>query len=40
MADAGRAPKRTVPFLITEPESIPARRYYDQEFYDLECELL
>jgi hypothetical protein len=40
MADAGQAPNRTVPFLITQPESIPARCYYDQELYDLECELL
>src|ERR1700761_5719054 len=40
MADAGQAPNRTVPFLITEPDAIPARRYYDKEFYELECEHL
>ncbi len=27
-----------VPYRITEPDRIPAERYYDQEFYDLECE--
>jgi nitrite reductase/ring-hydroxylating ferredoxin subunit len=31
---------KAVPFPVTNPERIPARRYYDQEFYDLECELL
>jgi len=30
----------TVPFKITDPERIPARRYYDDEFYKLECERL
>jgi nitrite reductase/ring-hydroxylating ferredoxin subunit len=29
-----------VPFQITDPERIPARRYYDEEFYKLECERL
>jgi nitrite reductase/ring-hydroxylating ferredoxin subunit len=29
-----------VPFQITDPERIPARRYYDAEFYKLECERL
>ena len=23
---------------VTDPERIPARRYYDEEFYRLECE--
>jgi phenylpropionate dioxygenase-like ring-hydroxylating dioxygenase large terminal subunit len=29
-----------VPFPITNPERIPTQRYYDEEFYRLECELL
>lgn len=29
-----------VPFRITDPEKIPAKRYYDEEFYKLECEKL
>ena len=29
-----------VPFRITDPERIPAQRYYDDEFYQLECERL
>jgi len=28
------------PFPITDPELIPAKRYYDEEFYRLECERL
>ncbi|MEZ5735087.1 MAG: aromatic ring-hydroxylating dioxygenase subunit alpha [Novosphingobium sp.] len=28
------------PFPITDPELIPAQRYYDEEFYRLECERL
>ncbi|MET0239368.1 MAG: aromatic ring-hydroxylating dioxygenase subunit alpha [Sphingobium sp.] len=39
VADIARAPK-PAPFQITDPERIPARRYYDQEFYDLEVERL
>ena len=31
---------RTIPFAVTEPDRIPAQRYYDKEFYELECELL
>ena len=31
---------RAVPFPIDDPERIPAQRYYDQEFYDLEVEHL
>ena len=27
---------RTVPFPITDPELIPAERYYDPEFFELE----
>lgn len=26
------------PLAITEPEKVPSRRYYDEEFYRLECE--
>lgn len=32
--------KHKVPFQITDPERIAARRYYDEEFYKLECERL
>ena len=28
------------PFPVTNPELIPAQRYYDEEFYKLECERL
>ncbi|TAL01540.1 MAG: aromatic ring-hydroxylating dioxygenase subunit alpha [Rhodospirillaceae bacterium] len=31
-------PLRDVPLQVTNPERIPARRYYDEEFYKLECE--
>lgn len=29
-----------VPFAVTQADRIPAKRYYDQEFYDLECKHL
>ncbi len=29
-----------VPYAVTTPDRIPARRYYDREFYELECEQL
>jgi len=29
-----------VPFQVTDPERIPTRRYYDEDFYKLECERL
>jgi len=29
-----------IPYLITQPDRVPARRYYDPEFYALECERL
>ncbi len=29
-----------VPYRIERPDRIPARRYYDREFYDLECQRL
>jgi nitrite reductase/ring-hydroxylating ferredoxin subunit len=32
--------KRAVPFRVTDPERIPSKRYYDEEFYRLECEHL
>lgn len=31
---------RAVPFEITDPDKIPAKRYYDPEFYARECEHL
>jgi phenylpropionate dioxygenase-like ring-hydroxylating dioxygenase large terminal subunit len=31
---------QSVPFRITDPERIPAKRYYDEEFYRLEVERL
>jgi nitrite reductase/ring-hydroxylating ferredoxin subunit len=37
---ASQAPLRDVPFKVTNPERIPVQRYYDQEFYDLECKYL
>lgn len=33
-------PECDVPFGITNPERIPAPRYYDESFYQLECEQL
>ena len=38
MAEGVDAPFQPVPFLITDPERIPTPRYYDEEFYRLECE--
>jgi nitrite reductase/ring-hydroxylating ferredoxin subunit len=38
MAEADIAPP--VPFLITTPDRIPAKRYYDEEFFQLENERL
>jgi phenylpropionate dioxygenase-like ring-hydroxylating dioxygenase large terminal subunit len=32
-------PLQSVPFKVTHPERIPAKRYYDQAFFDLEKEL-
>jgi carnitine monooxygenase subunit len=29
-----------VPFRVSNPERIPARRYYDQQFFELECQKL
>jgi phenylpropionate dioxygenase-like ring-hydroxylating dioxygenase large terminal subunit len=37
--ETGAGP-RPVPYRITEPDRVPARRYYDPEFYALECERL
>jgi phenylpropionate dioxygenase-like ring-hydroxylating dioxygenase large terminal subunit len=39
MADAD-IKRMTVPFRITDPERIPTKRYYDEEFYNLEVEKL
>lgn len=30
----------TVPLRVTHPQRIPSKRYYDQEFFDLEREKL
>jgi phenylpropionate dioxygenase-like ring-hydroxylating dioxygenase large terminal subunit len=40
MAEADMAQFNKVPFRITDPERIPAKRYFDEEFYKLECEKL
>jgi carnitine monooxygenase subunit len=40
MADGTMAPQVSVPFKVTNPERIPAKRYYDEDFYDLEVERL
>jgi len=39
MQNNSKTPKE-VPFRITYPELIPSKRYYDEEFYRLECENL
>jgi phenylpropionate dioxygenase-like ring-hydroxylating dioxygenase large terminal subunit len=36
----GNAQFSPVPFQVTDPERIPTQRYYDEEFYRLECERL
>jgi nitrite reductase/ring-hydroxylating ferredoxin subunit len=40
MSEADRGVLRNVPLAVTDPERIPSRRYYDQEFYNLEVEHL
>jgi phenylpropionate dioxygenase-like ring-hydroxylating dioxygenase large terminal subunit len=35
-----KTPVDDVPFRVTDPERIPTPRYYDEEFYRLECERL
>lgn len=40
MADGSMAAERPVPFSVENPERIPSRRYYDEEFYRLEAEHL
>ena len=40
MADAATTAMGAVPFRVTDPERIPVKRYYDEEFYRLECEKL
>ncbi len=32
------SPLSQPPYLVTDPERIPTQRYYDQQFYELECE--
>ncbi len=38
MAEGAGGPFKAAPFPVTNPERIPAQRYYDEEFYKLECE--
>ena len=40
MGETLGAPPRTAPFKVINPERIPSQRYYDEEFYKLECEHL
>ena len=40
MAEADPAGLRPIPYPVTDPERIPARRYHDEQFYKLECERL
>lgn len=40
MTDKSEKKLNDVPFRITDPERIPAKRYYDEEFFKLEQELL
>jgi carnitine monooxygenase subunit len=40
MAEADPAQGRKVPHLVTDPERIPAKRYFDEAFYQAECEQL
>ena len=40
MADADPNFAADVPFRVTDPERIPAKRYYDEAFYKAETERL
>jgi nitrite reductase/ring-hydroxylating ferredoxin subunit len=40
MTQLQTAPATKVPWQITDPERIAARRYFDEEFYKLECDRL
>lgn len=40
MADVSQVAQGSLPFEITDLERIPTKRYYDEEFYRLECERL
>jgi nitrite reductase/ring-hydroxylating ferredoxin subunit len=40
MADVSQVVEKSAPFAITDRERIPTKRYYDEEFYRLECERL
>jgi len=40
MTQLNSMPTTKVPLQITDPERIPTRRYFDEEFYKLECERL
>ena len=38
MAQNGSGRLDSVPFRMADPERVPVQRYYDEEFYELECE--
>lgn len=40
MLDSAKEAMEAVPFRVTDPERIAAKRYYDEDFYKLECERL
>jgi nitrite reductase/ring-hydroxylating ferredoxin subunit len=40
MVSVAKSAKRANPFRITDPERVPAKRYYDEEFFKLEAEHL
>ena len=40
MHQSAQPRSQKIPHLITQPDRVPARRYYDPEFYALECERL
>jgi nitrite reductase/ring-hydroxylating ferredoxin subunit len=40
MTQVNNGPTTKVPFQVTDPERIPTQRYFDEEFYKLECERL
>lgn len=40
MSEVSQRAAGELPFEVTDPERIPAQRYYDERFYELECERL
>ncbi len=40
MSVRAKLAEKAVPFAVTQPDRIPAKRYYDREFYELEKERL